>query len=91
MLRIAGPKSSYCDGISRRSCMQIGALGLSGLALPDILRAESERGSSGPVKGIINVILPGGPSHLDMYDLKPDAPTEIRGEPRTCPVWKSAS
>ena len=80
MLKIAGPKSRYCDGISRRSWMQIGALGLGGLALPDILRAENDRGTAGPVKGIINVILPGGPSHLDMYDLKPEAPTEIRGE-----------
>ncbi|MDA0590869.1 MAG: DUF1501 domain-containing protein [Planctomycetota bacterium] len=81
MLKIAGPKSLYCDGISRRSWMQIGALGLGGLALPDILQAESERASSsGRAKGIINVLLPGGPSHLDMYDLKPEAPTEIRGE-----------
>ena len=80
MLTIAGPQSRFCDGISRRSWMQIGALGLGGLALPEILRGESGSGKAGKAKGIIMVLLPGGPSHLDMYDLKPDAPTEIRGE-----------
>lgn len=80
MLTIPGPQSRFCDGISRRSWMQIGALGLGGLALPEILRGESDRGKAGQAKGIIMVLLPGGPSHLDMYDLKPDAPSEIRGE-----------
>jgi len=80
MLTIAGSQSRFCDGISRRSWMQIGALGLGGLALPEILRGESGGGKAGQAKGIIMVLLPGGPSHLDMYDLKPDAPTEIRGE-----------
>ncbi|MFT5326475.1 MAG: hypothetical protein ACI8P0_004350, partial [Planctomycetaceae bacterium] len=80
MLTIPGPQSRFCDGISRRSWMQIGALGLGGLALPEILRGESGGGKAGQAKGIIMVLLPGGPSHLDMYDLKPDAPTEIRGE-----------
>lgn len=80
MLTIAGPKSRYCDGVSRRSWMQIGALGLGGAVLPDILRAESSSRKSAKAKGIIVVLLPGGPSHLDMYDLKPDAPLEIRGE-----------
>ncbi|MFT5094643.1 MAG: hypothetical protein ACI93T_003483 [Porticoccaceae bacterium] len=80
MLTIPGSQSRFCDGISRRSWMQIGALGLGGLALPEILRGESGGGKAGQAKGIIMVLLPGGPSHLDMYDLKPDAPTEIRGE-----------
>lgn len=81
MLSIPGPRSSrFCDGISRRNCLRIGALGLGGLALPDVLRAEAASGGRGPAKGIIMLVLPGGPSHLDMYDLKPDAPPEIRGE-----------
>ena len=80
MLRIRGPKSNYCDGINRRAWMQIGTLGLNGLTLPEILRAEANPGGQAPAKGIIMVLLPGGPSHLDMYDLKPDAPSEIRGE-----------
>ena len=80
MLNIAGPKSRFCDGMSRRSWLRIGGLGLGGLALPDILRGEARAGVRNPAKGIIMVLLPGGPSHLDMYDLKPTAPSEIRGE-----------
>jgi len=86
MLTIAGSQSRFCDGISRRSWLQIGGLGLGGLALPEILQAEAESGvtpsssSKGVAKGIIMVLLPGGPSHLDMFDLKPEAPAEIRGE-----------
>ncbi len=86
MLTISGSESRFCDGLSRRSCLQIGGLALGGLALPEILRAESEsaavRSSNSPrtAKGIIMVLLPGGPTHLDTVDLKPDAPLEIRGE-----------
>ena len=80
MLAIAGRQSRFCDGISRRSWLQIGALGMGGLALPELLRAEALSGGRKGIKGIIMVILPGGPTHLDMYDLKPDAPVEIRGE-----------
>jgi hypothetical protein len=84
MLTIAGPRSRFCDGMSRRSWLRIGGLALGGLALPDILRAEAQRGAQTdarkPAKGIIMVLLPGGPTHLDTFDLKPDAPAEIRGE-----------
>lgn len=80
MLTIPGPGSTFCDGITRRSWMQIGSLALGGWALPEILRAENESGVRNPLKGIIMVLLPGGPSHLDMFDVKPDAPAEIRGE-----------
>jgi len=80
MLTIPGPQSRYCDGMSRRSWLQIGGLALGGLALPDILRAEARSGQRNPAKGIIMVLLPGGPTHLDTFDLKPDAPAEIRGE-----------
>ena len=80
MLTIAGQESRFCDGMSRRSCLRIGGLALGGLALPEILRAEAENGVRNTAKGIIMVLLPGGPTHLDTFDLKPDAPTEIRGE-----------
>lgn len=80
MLTIAGQGSRFCDGLSRRSCLQIGGLALGGLALPEILRAEAESGVRNTAKGIIMVLLPGGPTHLDTFDLKPDAPAEIRGE-----------
>src|SRR5258708_6450278 len=80
MLTIAGQESRFCDGMSRRSCLRIGGLALGGLALPEILRAEAESGVRNKAKGIIMVLLPGGPTHLDTFDLKPDAPPEIRGE-----------
>ena len=80
MLTIAGSESQFCDGMSRRSCLSIGGLALGGLGLPEILRAEAASGAKNPAKGIIMVLLPGGPTHLDSLDLKPDAPAEIRGE-----------
>ena len=80
MLTIPGPGSRYCDGMSRRTWLRIGGLALGGLALPDILRAQAQSGTSNPAKGIIMVLLPGGPTHLDSFDPKPDAPAEIRGE-----------
>ncbi|HZN36331.1 MAG TPA: DUF1501 domain-containing protein [Pirellulaceae bacterium] len=80
MLTIPGPQARSCDGISRRSCLQIGTLALGGLALPEILRAEAAGGGRQAAKGIIMVLLPGGPTHLDTFDLKPDAPAEVRGE-----------
>jgi hypothetical protein len=67
---------------SRRAFFRVGALGLGGLTLADLLRLQA-RGAvrADPAgKSIIMVYLPGGPSHIDMYDMKPDAPVEIRGE-----------
>ena len=78
MLNIPGPPSP--DGMSRRTWLQIGGLALGGLSLPDILRAQAKSGTRNPAKGIIMVLLPGGPTHLDTFDPKPDAPAEIRGE-----------
>ena len=75
-----GRKSRYCDGISRRSMLKIGTLGVAGLTLPNLLRAESAAGVGSTSKAIINIHLAGGPSHQDMFDLKPDAPREFRGE-----------
>jgi hypothetical protein len=69
----------YCDGLSRRSFLRIGGLGLGGLTFPELLRAESEQGRGKSQKALIIVYLPGGPPHQDMYDIKTDAPSEIRG------------
>ncbi len=67
--------------VSRRSMLKIGALGLGGLTLPGLLAARARAGqSAGNKKSVILVWLAGGPSHIDMYDLKPNAPTEVRGE-----------
>src|SRR5436190_2903411 len=65
---------------SRRAFLRVGALGLGGLTLADLLRLEANAASGTSGKSIIMVYLPGGPSHIDLYDMKPDAPVEIRGE-----------
>jgi hypothetical protein len=80
MLTIFGPKQRFCDGISRRNFLKIGALGVGGLSLPQLLHAESLSGIRRSHKAIIMVFLPGGPSHQDIFDLKTDAPSEVRGE-----------
>src|SRR5579871_3371476 len=76
----ANATGRYCDGISRRNFLRIGALGVAGLTLPQLLRAEAICGSSNPHKAVIMIFLPGGPAHQDTFDLKPDAPAELRGE-----------
>lgn len=81
MLEILGAnKKNYCDRVSRRNFLKVGAMGVGGLTLSDVLRAESQQGIGSSKKAIINIHLGGGPSHQDMWDLKPDAPTEYRGE-----------
>src|SRR5690606_36792375 len=60
--------------------LKVGGLALGGLSLPGLLRAEQAAGSRATGKSIINIYLPGGPTHMDTFDLKPDAPREYRGE-----------
>jgi hypothetical protein len=79
MLTIWGSQQRFCDGISRRNFLRIGAFG-AGLSLAGILRARAATGSPASGKSAIMIYLPGGPSHMDMYDLKPAAPKEYRGE-----------
>jgi len=72
----------HCDGVSRREALKIGALGLGSLGLPTLLhsRAAASVGRVAPrARSVIMLFLSGGPSHLDMFDLKPEAPEEIRG------------
>lgn len=87
MLTILGSKQRFCDGINRRNFLKIGAFG-AGLSLTDLLRlranAAPKVGNSN--KSAILIYLPGGPPHLDMYDLKPDAPKEFRGEFKPIPT-----
>src|SRR2546425_884821 len=82
MLTFLGPKHHLCDNITRRDFLKVGALGVGGLTLADMLRAKAHGATAGETsaKAIIMVYLNGGPSHMDMYDLKPDAPVEYRGE-----------
>lgn len=80
MLTIRGNKHPFCDGISRREFLTIGGLALGGLTLPQLLAAEAQAGVRKQQKAVIMIFLPGGPPHQDMFDMKPDAPAEIRGE-----------
>lgn len=68
------------SGFSRREVLRIGALGMGGLTLPQLLRAEQAAGIRNSKKAVIMIYMCGAPSHQDMYDLKMDAPSEIRGE-----------
>ena len=84
MLTILGPRQkSYCDGISRRGFLKVGGFSMAGVAslgLPDLLRAEAASPSGGRHKAVINIFLGGGPPHQDMWEIKTEAPQEIRGE-----------
>lgn len=75
-----GNRNGYCDGVSRRSFLQLGALTMGGLTLGQLYQAEAAAGVGSSNKAIINVHLSGGPSHQDMFDLKPEAAAEFRGD-----------
>ncbi len=82
MLSIVGSKSRFCDGVSRRSFLKIGGLsfGVGGFSLADLMRAEAASGTTNSQKSVINIFLAGGPPHQDMWEIKTEAPSEIRGE-----------
>lgn len=82
MIAIQPETSAMPNKFTRRSILQLGSLSFAGLSLGDVLRlrASSALTDSPPTKSIIMIHLSGGPSHLDMYDMKPDAPIEFRGE-----------
>lgn len=78
MLTILGRSVRTCDGMSRRSFLKIGSLGLAGLTLPELLRASETR-PAGRRRAVILYWMAGGPSHIDTYDMKPNAPEAVRG------------
>ncbi len=92
MLSLPGPPVRLCDGITRREALRVGGLGFTGLLWSDLLRARAaaatqvrqgkrpQGGGFGKARACILIFNYGGPSHLDIWDLKPDAPPEIRGE-----------
>jgi hypothetical protein len=87
MLTLWGARQRFCDGITRRNFLQIGAFG-AGLTLADMLRLRAQAGTKAASshKAAVMIYLPGGPSHMDMYDLKPEAPAEFRGEFKPIPT-----
>ena len=83
MLTLHGKRHRFCDGLSRRSFLNIGGLSLGALgsiSLADVLRAEAIGTAGRSHKAVINILLGGGPPHIDMWDIKTEAPSEIRGE-----------
>jgi hypothetical protein len=83
MFRIeAGNTPRYCDGVSRRHFVQLGVAGMASVGLADVLRAKAASAITGTAAkdtSVILIWLDGGPGHMDMYDMKPDAPAEYRG------------
>src|SRR6266436_4849301 len=71
---------SILGSTTRREFLKVGALAVGGLTLGDLLRLKAKAAAPTAPKAIIMVYLNGGPSHMDLYDLKPDAPVEYRGE-----------
>src|SRR5437773_1690884 len=69
-----------CNGLSRRDFLTVGALGVAGLGWGDLLKLQAQTPTRSAPKSVIMVYLFGGPSHMDTYDLKPNAPAEYRGE-----------
>lgn len=82
------PSVRTCDGVSRRSFLRVGALACGGLSMAGwaAQRVQAETTADRPAKSVIQIWLGGGPSHIDMYDLKPSAPAEYRGEFRPIPT-----
>jgi hypothetical protein len=79
MLTVLGPGARLCDGVTRRSFLRLGSLAVGGLTLPGLMRAEAKAGKKSH-KSVIMVYLTGGLAHQDTFDLKPNAPAEVRGE-----------
>ncbi len=85
MLSLLANRGRLCDTPSRREFLTVGSLALAGLSLPDLLRnrahAQPARGNGfGRAQSVILLYLQGSPSHIDIWDPKPDALAEIRGE-----------
>jgi hypothetical protein len=83
MFRLSlGNGGRYCDGLTRRSFVQLGLAGMGAFGLGDLLRARAQAGGSAKNTSMILIWLDGGPAHMDTYDPKPEAPAEYRG------IWR---
>jgi hypothetical protein len=82
MFRISGGPGSLCDGLTRRELLRVGGLSVVGFGLPQLLAAEARKPAPGKAraKSCLLIFMEGGPSHIDLFDMKPDAPAEVRGE-----------
>ena len=83
MLTIYGKskgQQGYCDGLARGDFLKIGGMAMGGLSMANMYDADLQAKTGSNHRAIINIYMPGGPSHIDLWDLKPDAPSEIRGD-----------
>src|SRR5258708_13648585 len=90
MISIPGQPGSTCDGFSRREFLRVGGAGILGVSLADVLRLQASASSApdsakgksgwGRAKSVILVFLQAGPSHIDIWDPNPDAPSNVRRE-----------
>jgi hypothetical protein len=80
MLSVYGRGTKLCDGITRREVLRVGGLAFGGLTLADVLSLRAAAASPASAKSVILIWLRGGASHIDSFDMKPEAPLEIRGE-----------
>jgi hypothetical protein len=80
MLSLAGRPNRTCSGPSRREFLRAGGLTVGGLSLPQLLRAEGGSRGKARAKSCLLIFMDGGPSHLETWDMKPEAPAEVRGE-----------
>src|SRR4051812_29603842 len=90
MLELMSPSPRRCDGVSRRSFLKIGSLGVSGLTLADLLRTRASARAAGHEvpsnRSVILIWLDGGPPQHETYDPKPEAPAEFRGPLKAIPT-----
>jgi hypothetical protein len=93
VLRILGSEKRLCNGLTRRDMLHVGGLGLFGLGLDGLLRQASVKADTayadrhfGRAKSCILLFLYGSPSQLETFDVKPDAPVEVRGELKWIPT-----
>jgi uncharacterized protein DUF1501 len=93
MLSIPGRPGRTCDGYSRRELLRVGGAGLLGLSLPEFLSwkaqaaaARTDTKITPKAKSVIMLFLQGGPSHIDIWDPKPDAPSNVRGDFKPIPT-----
>jgi hypothetical protein len=77
MLSIFGGRRQHSSASARRALLELVGLAMSVLTLSDILRADGAAARGSSQKSVIMFFMPGGPSHSDLYDLKPDAPMEV--------------